>query len=184
MPSRRLRAVLSLGCILGLGVVGTSAAWSDEATAVSGTFSTGSVDIQLNNSQGNPTAYAFTTLNMSSMKPGQSKAATLPVQNKGTLPFNYSMSTSASGALAPYLTVAIYPGGSASNSGNIGSCTGSALSGHPAALSSVTVPSRGPLAATSGSETLCFLVALSATAPTSVQSATASATFTFTATGV
>lgn len=196
--SARSRAVLTLGVVLGLGAVGTLAAWSDTATATSGAFSTGSVDIQLNNDQGNPTAYAFATLNMpnllsspnkSIMLPGNSVAATLPVQNKGSLAFGYTLAASATGVLlAPYLTVAVYTGATASNTAATGTCggTGSSQIGTGTTLStSGSVPliaiSRA-LGATTGAETLCFVVTLSSSAPTTVQSETATATFVFTAT--
>ncbi|WP_027503677.1 SipW-dependent-type signal peptide-containing protein, partial [Rhodococcus sp. UNC363MFTsu5.1] len=67
----------SLGIVLGLGAIGTLAAWSDTATATSGVFSTGSIDLQLNGQQGNPGAYAFATLTKTGMMPGNSVAATL-----------------------------------------------------------------------------------------------------------
>lgn len=181
LTSQRIRAILALGCVLGLGAVGTTARWSDEAVATSGIFSTGSIDLQLNSDQGNPTAYAFATLSKTGMKPGNSVAATLPVQNKGPLPFTYSMATVATGGLANHLTVAVYSGGVASNTATAGSCTGTAVVG-PTSLNGAAVPSRGPLAATNGTETLCFVIALSPIAPISAQSATASATFTFSAT--
>ncbi|NKU63947.1 hypothetical protein GS891_12655 [Rhodococcus hoagii] len=41
MTGSRTRAVASLGIVLGLGAIGTLAAWSDTATATSGVFSTG-----------------------------------------------------------------------------------------------------------------------------------------------
>lgn len=44
----RTRAVLSLGMVLGLGAVGTMAAWSGSTTATSGMFSTGSIRLELN----------------------------------------------------------------------------------------------------------------------------------------
>ncbi|NKW63306.1 hypothetical protein GS937_02055 [Rhodococcus hoagii] len=48
MTGSRTRAVASLGIVLGLGAIGTLAAWSDTATATSGVFSTGSVSLTLN----------------------------------------------------------------------------------------------------------------------------------------
>lgn len=55
----RTRAVLSLGMVLGLGAVGTMAAWSDSATATTGMFSTSSVQLKVDNQR---PAHQFTEL--------------------------------------------------------------------------------------------------------------------------
>ena len=63
----RTRAVLSLGMVLGLGAVGTMAAWSDSATATTGMFSTSSVQLKVDNQR---PAHQFTELKRNSMLPG------------------------------------------------------------------------------------------------------------------
>ncbi|MBM4514492.1 hypothetical protein GS438_17995 [Rhodococcus hoagii] len=91
--------------------IGTLAAWSDTATATSGVFSTGSINLKLNGDDGNPTAYSFATLTKTNMLPNASVAATLPVQNTGTVPFSYAMYAAAtSSPLAPYLKVTVSTG--------------------------------------------------------------------------
>lgn len=175
------KAIASLGIVLGLGAIGTLAAWSDSATATSGVFSTGSIDLQLNGNQGNPTAYAFTTLSKSGMMPGASVAAALPVQNTGTTPFNYTMSAnSTTSVAAPYLKVIV----------STGTSNGTTCSGGTVIANNVPLVSGGganliqtarPLA-NGGSETLCFQVTLDSAAPTAVQNQTVNTSFNFNAT--
>ena len=177
----KARAIASLGIVLGLGAIGTLAAWSDSATATSGVFSTGSIDLQLNGNQGNPSAYAFATLTKTGMMPGDSVAATLPVQNTGTTPFNYTMVANAtSSALAPQLKVLVSTGTS-----NGTTCTGGTVIANNLPLVSGgaanLIPTARPLAV-GGSETLCFKVTLDPNAPVSVQNQTVNTSFNFNAT--
>jgi predicted ribosomally synthesized peptide with SipW-like signal peptide len=181
LTGSRPRAIASLGIVLGLGAIGTLAAWSDAATATSGVFSTGSIDLQLNGNQGNPTAYGFATLTKTGMMPGTSVAATLPVQNTGSTPFNYTMVANAtSSTLAPQLKVLISTGTS-----NGTACSGGAVIANNVALVSGgqanLIPMARPLA-NGASETLCFQVTLDANAPTTVQNQTVNASFNFNAT--
>ncbi|WP_338150689.1 signal peptidase I [Rhodococcus qingshengii] len=93
----RTRAVLSLGMVLGLGAVGTMAAWSDSATATTGMFSTSSVQLKVDNQR---PAHQFTELKRNSMLPGQSEAGALTVQNTGTANFQWAVSATATGSSA------------------------------------------------------------------------------------
>ncbi|BCN62567.1 TasA family protein [Prescottella equi] len=171
----RVRAALSLGIVLGLGAVGTMAAWSDTATATSGAFTLATIDLQLNNNPGNPTAYAFTSLNRSGMMPGDTAQATLPVQNNGTSDFKYSMSASATGdaALAPMTKVTVLES----------TCT-TAIAG-PLGLSTTA---STPLITTarslvqSTSETLCLRVALDPGVTVAAQNKSINVSFAFSAT--
>lgn len=177
----KVRAIASLGIVLGLGAIGTLAAWSDSATATSGVFSTGSIDLQLNGNQGNPSAYAFASLTKTGMLPGASVAATLPVQNTGTTSFNYTMAAAAtSSTLAPYLKVIVSTG---TSNGTV--CSGGTVIANNVALvsggSANLIPTARALA-NGGSETLCFQVTLDAAAPTTVQSQTVNTSFNFNAT--
>ncbi|WP_260845083.1 CalY family protein [Prescottella equi] len=181
LTGSRTRAIASLGIVLGLGAIGTLAAWSDTATATSGVFSTGSVDLKLNGDPGNPTAYNFATLTKSNMMPGSSVAATLPVQNAGVAPFNYTMAAAATtSTLAPFLKVTV----------STGTSNGTACSGGTVIANGVPLVSGGStnLITTArplnngGSESLCFQVAVDSAAPTTVQGQTVNASFNFTAT--
>ncbi|MFT4009139.1 MAG: SipW-dependent-type signal peptide-containing protein [Nocardioidaceae bacterium] len=173
--SERVRAVLALGLVAGLGATGTMAAWTDEATATSGMFSTGTVDILLGSplADDNPTDFS-TGFAMTDMAPGSSQDAVLQVNNAGTLPVTYALSSASTGTLGSALTISVY----ASTSGAT-SCTGTALASGTA--SSASLLTARALAA-GASEYLCFRAALPASADSSVAGTSATLTLTFTAT--
>ena len=189
--SARLRAVLSLGLVLGLGSAGTLAFWTDDVEISGTTFTAGSLDLQVNNEADDD--YATTTLSMTGanvMIPGSSSAEVLTVQNKGNIPLKYTMTGGMTGtdaaAVAPQLTLTIRAGGSRSGTGNTSTCTGgTSIYNSPLTATTSTAiiaTARGPLAATVGTEGLCFQVTLSSSAPSSLQTKTANATFTLTGT--
>ncbi|PTR28723.1 putative ribosomally synthesized peptide with SipW-like signal peptide [Rhodococcus sp. OK519] len=183
LTGSRTRAVASLGIVLGLGAIGTLAAWSDTAVATSGTFSTGTINLKLNGNEGNPTAYDFATLTKTNMLPGNSVAAALPVQNTGTVPFSYALYAAAtSSTLAPYLKVTVSTGtsnGTVCSGGEAIATDIPLVSGGVADLISTARPVSGQ-----GSETLCFQVKLDPAAPTSVQGMNLATSFNFSATTV
>lgn len=180
--SDRAKALLSLGVVLGLGAVGTMAAWTDDATSTS-TFSTGTVDLQLNDEIDDD--YAFTTLGLTGMVPGNSMAAALPVQNKGSLPFTYTLAGAATNTdtqnLAGQLQLEVKTGATVAGAGSAKTCSGgtSVVSRTGLVGTAVTIPDTLAAGAT---RDLCFQVSLSASAPTGLQGATTTATFTFQAT--
>ncbi|MBC7724916.1 MAG: hypothetical protein H7146_09250 [Burkholderiaceae bacterium] len=175
-------AVLAAGSVFGIGTVLTLAAFTDNGTAES-TFSTGNIDLQLNAQQGNPTPYAFSTLNMTGVGSGTTTYGNLTVSNAGTLPFGYTMST------------ALVAGGSADLYGALrvsvkvltgAVCDATTYAAGPTALlnnvafSAATLTSR-PLAV-AAAENLCFQVNLPADAPAITQGQTATVDFAFIAT--
>lgn len=175
--SQRIRALLAMGAVLGLGAVGTMALWSDSSTATSGNFTTGTVDIKLGNPAVDNDPAQFTTdLAMSNMAPGSQKDAVLRVDNAGSLPITYTVDTVGNGdaTLAAALQVSVY----AQSSG--GACTGSATAG-PASLTGPLLTVPQPLAANT-TQDWCFRVALPTTADSSLQGRTATLTLTFNAT--
>ncbi|RVW05883.1 hypothetical protein EGT50_03435 [Rhodococcus xishaensis] len=126
MSGGKPRAVASLGIVFGLGAIVTLAAWSDTATATSGVFSTGSIDLQIDGQQGNPDAYAFTAWSKAGLLPGERSSAKLPVQNTGTTPLSYTISATASSSdLAPYMVFVLKDGEPNGESGN--RCSGNNL---------------------------------------------------------
>lgn len=194
----RVRALLALCMVFGIGAVGTLALWSNSAGATSGEFKTGLLDLRVNTVK----AYVFTGspgFNMANMIPGESRAATLAVQNTlSSLPLTYTVSASTptgSPALANHLELAVFTGTAVANgtsSGlNTGSCSGIRLGGAPlrsaASVSVVTTPQPLGQGVNPGSipsaQDLCIVVTLSPAAPISVQNQTvASITLTFDAT--
>ena len=174
-----VRASLALASVIGIGTVGTLAAWTDSGQQAA-TFSAGEVSLKFDTTQQNPTALA--SLGFANAVPGTVKVAPLKVSNAGTLNFNYVMGTtvtSTSGtSLAPALRVTVAVGAT--------TCSGTTLAGgtvlvNAQPLSTSLVINSRALAA-SASEDLCFKVELPSDASTDYQGANATATFKFTAT--
>lgn len=184
--SVRLRAALSLGVVLGLGGVGTLAAWTDNVAITGSTFTAGTLNLQVNNAD----AYATTTLGMSGMVPGNTSAEILTVRNAGNVPLKYTLTGGLTGAdaaaygSAAALSLTIRSGGTRSGSGNSATCTGgtSLYSAPLTATTSTVVIGTGRLLAAGGTEALCFQVTFAAGAPNGLQGDTATATFTATGT--
>ena len=171
----RARAVLSLGMVLGLGAVGTMAAWTDSATATTGMFSTSSILLKVDNQH---PAHQFIALKQNSMMPGQSKAASLTVENKGTIDFNWAVSAVATGSpeLIGKLKVSLYK--TAANNGS--TCSGALIS---TLLNPSTVVAPRPLAA-GVSEPVCIQATVDSTAGLNERFKIADLGFNFTAVGL
>ncbi|MCW2843158.1 MAG: hypothetical protein JWN22_1074 [Nocardioides sp.] len=187
LMSVRLRAVLSLGILVAPAGVGTMAFWTDNVAISGATYTAGTLNLKVNSND----AYATTTLAMATMVPGNTSAEVLTVQNVGNVPIKYSLQGGLTGtdaaALAPDLTLTVRAGGTRTITGTGPSytCTGGTQI-YNAVLTTTTTTDiitaaakRGPVAATSGTDALCFQVTFSATAATTQQGKTASATFTF-----
>ncbi|MCW2765339.1 MAG: hypothetical protein JWO11_1298 [Nocardioides sp.] len=187
LGSARLRALLGLGVVLSVGATGTFAFWTDDVTISGTSFTAGTLDLQVNNAD----APATTTLGMSAMVPGNTSAEVLTIKNNGTAPLKYTLTGGLTGTdaaaygTANALALTILAGGTKSGSGNSATCTGgtSVYSGNLTTTASTALigTRRGPLAA-AGTETLCFMINFSASAPTTLQAKTATATFTATGT--
>lgn len=179
---RRLRAALGLGTVLCIGVVGTQAAWTDSVAVVGATFSTGSIDLVVDDLDDN---VPFTTINMTGMVPGSSTAGVLTVKNAGSVPLAYTAASAATNADGKGLrtALAVKVTGAASTSGSAPSrtCAGATLAGTGSTLVGSLVSSARTLAP-GASETLCVQVTLPTTAASALQSATTTATLTFDAT--
>lgn len=168
--------------MLCVGVVGTQAAWTDSVDVVGATFSTGSIDLKVDNLDA---AVPFTTINLSGMVPGNSTAGVLTVKNAGTAPLKYTASSGVTNAdgkgLGTALVVKVSGDGTTSGSTPAKTCTGPALPGTGTTLAGGLV-STGRQLAPGASETICVQVTLPASAPSALQSATTTATLTFNAT--
>lgn len=183
----RLRALLAAGMVLGLGAVGTLAAWTDESTATA-TFTAGTLDLKLKTLPDGTLAdsVAMTSLDMTAMYPGVSKAAMVQVSNSGSVPLSYTLNGSAvagaaglGGSLGTSLLVGVYSDGTAENTATTGSCTGVRIGTDVALVGSlIFVPRVLPPAAT---ENICLVVSLPATADNALQGTSTTATFTFNA---
>ncbi|MEJ7634285.1 TasA family protein [Aeromicrobium sp.] len=187
VTSVRVRALLSLGVALGIGSIGTFAFWTDDSIISGTSFTSGTLDLKVNNVDD----VATTTLSMSNMTPGSSSAELLTIKNNGSTTFKYSVAGGLAGtdastfATAAALKLAVVAGGTRSGTGNTSTCTGGTVIVSAAVLTNTTttviVPKRGPLAA-AGTEALCFQVTFDAAASNALQGKTATVTFTATGT--
>lgn len=188
--SGRVRAVLSLGIVLGLGTTGTLASWTDNAVMTTGGFTAGSMDLKLNdtNASGQLTGYANTSLTWSALSPGEAKAFSLKVNNIGNPPFTYT-ATATKGSSWGFsdnpLTVQIYTGTvtAVTTYPQVDTCSGSSLG----TVQTVDATNKALLTAAqrvsaNSSQTLCVVVGLAATAANSDQGQSATLSFTFAAT--
>jgi len=188
--SRRLRALLSLGIVAAALVTGTYAYWTDDVTITGTSFTSGTLDLQVNSSD----SYTTTTLGMSStpMVPGNTSAEVLTMKNNGSVPLKYTLTGGLGGTdaaafnTAAAIKLTIVSGGTRSGTGNAATCSGGTTIYGPTALTNVTSTAiigtrRGPIAA-AGTEALCFQITFDAAAPSTLQGKTATATFTATGT--
>lgn len=176
--TRRMRALLAVGPLVGLSWLGAYAAFTDSVDAES-SFSTGSVAIRADDQTG---TVAFTSLSMSDMTPGAVRYAPLRITNAGSLAFGYAMSTAVTGstplASALRIGIKVAPGATCTRTEYDASAT--VAYAEAAGLASAAISSR-PLAA-GASEFLCFRVELPSAAGNALQGTRADATFTFAAT--
>lgn len=172
--SRRTRALLSIGMVVGISVVGTLALWSSTVSTRSGVFTTATINILADGSK----ASTF-TFSPSGLLPGKSAAKVVAVTNTGSAPLTYSAAVSSSTTLGRALTLTVVAGATASN----GVCgAGTSLTSGSAITATATTfaTNRGPLAATNGSENLCVQVTLPLTADASLADTSGTVVFTFT----
>nr|WP_296773201.1 SipW-dependent-type signal peptide-containing protein [Rhodococcus sp. (in: high G+C Gram-positive bacteria)] len=180
--SARARAVMSIGIVLGIGAVGTLAAWSDTSTATSGTFTTGTIDIKVGNPavDDNPPAFA-TALTNTAIAPGNTVTAPLLVRNSGSVAFNYTISVVANSTtgLGALLNSAVYAGNS---------CTATALSTVTGLSSSKFFQQASPAGnltrpiAVGATDQLCISVIMPSTATAPATPATGTITYSLVAT--
>jgi predicted ribosomally synthesized peptide with SipW-like signal peptide len=185
----RVRAVLALGMLLGFSSVGTAASWTDAAEITGATFTSGTIDLQVNDLQ----SVTTTTLSMTGMVPTATAADVLRVRNAGSATFTYTISGGLGGtdggafATANALLLSVYANGSRTGTGNTAVCTGgTALVTNQSLTSGSTATivgtAQGPVAAGGQGPPLCFQVTFASAASSALQGKAATATFTFTAT--
>jgi hypothetical protein len=186
--SKKIRVVAALGSLSAAVWAGTFATFTDDA-ASSSTFTAGTVDLELADDADD--SYAFTSIEMSNMKPGDVKYAPLKVENAGTLAYLLDMSVSATNGDAKNLRDQLVAG--AQVVANAAACD-SAGAGYAAAAAVPvvnTVFAEGSLAtravddramAAGASQVWCFKVELPSSSGNAFQAATTTATLNFTAT--
>lgn len=173
---------MGLAALLGLVAPGTYAHWTDEATVDGTTFTSGTLDLRVDDAD---STTGYTALNLSLMVPGNSVAGVLTVKNSGNVPLKYTATTTASNAdgkgLGAALVVTVTGASSVTGASPAQTCAGAPLSGFGTSLGgSLTTTSR--LLAAASTETLCVQVTLPTNASTAVQGALTEVGFTFTGT--
>ena len=202
---RRLRRALALLLTAGLvaGLIGSisTALFTDTAQIQNGSFTTGTVDIDLtDDNETDADNLANTQLTLSNMAPGDQVQPTVGItaKNNGTLALRYALYASATDAdaknLKDQLEVTIRAVDTNAANGNCNEFDGAVIDGPASDIDGVTAPgtffsiygdsaagAQGgdrPLAA-AASEVLCFRVKLLLTAPNTVQNATTTVTWEF-----
>lgn len=186
--SGRTRALVSLGAVgflaIGLGAQGTFAFWTDSATASPANFSSGTLDIGLDNKLTGPGGSTpVAGFGLTNLFPGESQAVAFPIANAGSVGLTYSISGSASGGLAPVMQYSIFPGAASNTTpGGVrtGSCTGTALASNQVLTATNATVVVGPRAlAAAASESICVIAKLDANANNSFQGMSTSASLVF-----
>lgn len=184
LRSPRVRALLSLGILAAVAVPGTLAHWVDQAAVEGDTFTSGVLELRLDDAAG-PEPATYTMAGLPDMLPGESLAASFPVRNVGSVEFGYTAVGTATGALAPYLSFRAVVGGAAANTSTglrTGTCTGGTAQA-AATLGGTPAPVIGDaqVLAAGSSQTVCILVSLSAETPNDRQGASGTGTIVLTA---
>ncbi len=179
----RLKALLALGVLAVALSAGTFAFWNDSASIGGGSFTSATLDLQVNSGD----SHVTTTLGMTAMVPGSTSAEVIVVKNAGTAPLKYLLQAGLTGAdAAAYSTsgalrLTVVLNGTRSGTGNSATCTGGTVLLPATSLTSSTstpvLGARGPLAA-SATESLCLQVLLATDAPSTLQGRTASLSLT------
>lgn len=194
LKSTRVRALLSLGIVLGLTSVSTLAYWTDTAPLSTGTIQSGTIDIQLNNAQ----SHNATTFAMANMVPGEAMAYGVTVNRAAnTIPFTYTITgqTSATNTFAQSLVFTVHAGLATSTTTTNGVrrtvCTGTDISAGGSTLTTTAkalVTARSTLAtptavsATIYNDPVCIQASLPTGTANGAQGQSTTATFNFNAT--
>ena len=110
-----LISLMAIALVVGLVGAGVVASFSDTETNADNTFTAGTLNIALGTSSW--------SAGFDNMKPGDTVTFTLPVNNVGSLPLNYTVTTTLSGTLAegtnPYTQVTAPTSGSLGVGGSV-----------------------------------------------------------------
>lgn len=181
--SMQLKAVLSLGMLVGIGAVSTLASWTGGATATAH-ITAATVSLGVGGTAGGATTYPV-PINGSNWYPGMSQAQKLVVTNTSTVAVPYSISGSftdiPAAGLGQAMTLLISDGAVQGAAPNASCSGGTQIMKKDTAVAFPAPVLRGSLAP-GASETFCVQYQLPLTAANTLQGATTSMTLTFTAT--
>ena len=179
--------IVALVGALGLvGGLGTQAYWNDQATVTGATVTSGTLDLLVDGVQGNPATYSWSSLSMTDMAPGESKAGTVTLSNAGTTPFTVAATATASGNLDPHVTARVVLAGSATTDTTYPrqeACAGGTQTFNDTlGNSGKTVIASTSTMAAGATLVVCVSLTLATNAPNSMQGKSYTPVFTFTAT--
>lgn len=194
----RTRALLSLGIVLALGVVGTSAYWTDNGSIVTGAITAGKMDLQAVAPSpgtwalvGPGGSYTASSITVSNLTPTESQAFNLSVQNVGQPPFTYNAtvqqgSTPAWTYTDTPITVTFWTGTATNTTAwpRAGTCSGSAIGPTitvTATASTQSIYTAARRLAAGTSEQVCMIVAMVSGAANTDQGKTGALQFNVTA---
>lgn len=195
------RLLMTAGIFVGFGAVGTSAYWTDQATVQTGSFASGTFDLQLGPDtgtyllEGQGGTWTFAVLELADVAPGESVAKNIVIKNGGSTTLRFDgTARSTTNDLSPHLKVSTVPNANAGNTGakdtvtRAGSCTGGTASWWTDEVMSTTstaiVKNQTPAYVTllpGAHLQVCMLVKLDAATPTTYQGKTTTITATFSA---
>lgn len=171
--------MLVLAVVLVAAAIPAWARWTASQQVPDQTFTLGSFDLVVNDSDPFTT---FSLPNATAMYPTTSTAAVLTVRNAGNVPLDYYADASATNALGAALQFTVTTGAVTGTAPNQ-TCSGTVVAG-PLNLTASAGPfvasnaARRPLAV-GASEPLCIQAALPADAPGTLQGGTTALTITF-----
>lgn len=183
----RTRALLSVGLLLGMGTVATSAYFSDQVTITGVDIKSGTMHIDLGTSPAGtrPESIGWPGPALTNLAAGDSKSVILPVKNNslGGVTFSYRVqaaATNTTGNLAASLQMTVRRGGTSNGT----TCAGGTLIGTAdATLNGFNQPAGANLAPTQ-SHNLCIAIKRATPSPGVTAGSQAAITLTFPATQV
>jgi hypothetical protein len=182
----QIKAMLTLGILVGFGAVSTLAAWTGTATATSNISSaTVALGVGATADAASATTYQM-PITGSNLYPGTSSVSTVLVKNTGTIsaPYTVQGKVTESGAttLGAGLNISLKIGATVSGSGANVTCSGGTTIVSKSAGAQFNGSSIPRTVDSGASESLCIQYALPTTAANSLQGATTSIGLTFTST--
>ncbi|PQZ94904.1 hypothetical protein CQ018_06070 [Arthrobacter sp. MYb227] len=177
----QVKALLSMGILVGIGAVSTLAAWTGTATATS-TVSAATVALGVGKTATDSPTYTV-PLSGSAWYPGMSQSAVVVVKNSSSIAVTYTISGSTTetggGKLGNALNVVVTDGAIAGSAPNA-ICEGTPLLSKGATQPFPTAQPR-PSLAPGASETLCVQYSLPTSAANTLQGNSTTVKLTFTA---
>ena len=169
-----VRFVLSAFTAVGLGVVGAFSLYDGAVDVEPVTHDPGTVELEVGTDQ---SMIGFSSLRVAGMRPGDTTAGVLTVENTGRLPLEYHVdATTTDGddhGFGAALRVTVTGAAATAGSGRVASCQGERLPGTARHFTSMLVGSgpAGRTLAAGDSETLCIQARLPLSAPSRLQGA-------------